>query len=76
MGRAAKTTARVLRYFEETAGATISCIATDLGLSYNTVSLTVKRLCEAGILYCGGKVFRGRVYYYKEYLEILRSGTE
>ena len=76
MGRTAKTTARVLRYLEGIAGATISRISLDLGLNYNHSTLAVKRLCEAGILYCVGKVFRSRVYCYKEYLEILRSGTE
>ena len=76
MGRASKTTARVLEYFERTPLATLRHVSEDLGLSYGTVRLAVKRLCEAGILNCGGKIFRGNVYYYREYLEILRSGTE
>ena len=67
MGRASKTTARVLEYFERTPLATLRHVSEDLGLSYGTVRLAVKRLCEAGILNCGGKIL---------YLEILRSGTE
>lgn len=76
MGRASKTAARVLGYFEAIAGGTISRISTELQLSYNTVRSAVKRLCEAGILCNGGKVFTSQVYYYKEYIDILRSGTE
>ena len=76
MGRASKTAIKVLEYFERTPLATIGHVSEELGLSYGAVRSQVKRLCEAGILHCGGKIFRGNVYYYKEYLEILRSGTE
>ena len=76
MGRTANTTTRILEYFERTPLATIRHVSEDLMLSYGTVYSAVKRLCEAGILNCGGKIFRGNVYCYQEYLEILRSGTE
>ena len=75
-GRASKTAFRVLEYFENTPIGTIRRVAVVLGLSYNTVLSSVKRLVEAGILNCGGRIFRGKVYYYRKYLEILRSGTE
>ncbi len=76
MGRASKTVSMVLEYFERTSLATTRRVSEDLNLSYSTVSSAIKRLCDVEILHCGGKVFRGRAYYYKDYLDILRNGTE
>ncbi len=51
-------------------------IAAELGLSYNTVSAAIKRLCACGILTQTGNTARNRIFSYMEYLEILRKGTD
>lgn len=50
--------------------------AKELSLSYNTVSAAVGRFEKLGILKLEKKQQRNRVYSYKAYLDILRSGTE
>lgn len=66
----------IFRHIEENPIITIAKVASDLHLSFNTVSSSVKRLCDLGVLFQSKKFFRSRVFYYRDYLEILRSGTE
>ena len=67
----------IFRYIEENPILTINKAASDLGLSFNAVSSSVKRLCSDGILYLQDKkIMKSRIFYYKDYLEILRNGTE
>lgn len=74
--QASKTTLQVFGYLEEHPITTIKGTASALNLSFNTVSSAFKRLCAKGILSYGDKFYRGRIFYYKEYIEILRHGTE
>ncbi len=46
-----------------------------LGLSFNTVSFAVKRLCDAGILKQATHAGRNRTFAYEDCLAILRKGT-
>ena len=50
--------------------------AKELGMSFNTISLAVKDMLALGILESVGNRKRKKLYYYREYLEILRAGTE
>lgn len=75
MGRAAGSAARLLAYLEEFPIVEIKKTAKALGMSFNTVSAAVKRLCDVGILFQEGTALRGRTFQYKEYLDILRRGT-
>lgn len=73
---ALKTTFKVFKYLEEHPIVTIKGTAMELKLSFNTISSAFKRLYEAGILSEGVKLLRERIFFYKEYIEILRQGTE
>lgn len=76
VGRSAKTVMSVFRYLEENPIIEIQKTATALGMSFNTVSGAVTRLCETKILNKTNKAQRNRTFAYSEYLEILKSGTE
>ena len=76
MGKSSSSALKVFCYLEKSPIITVSKTAHELGLSVRTVSLSVKKLQEAGILYLGEKATRCKVYYYRDYLCILRSGTE
>lgn len=54
----------------------IAKTANDLSLSYNTVAANVRRFEDLGILYLVTDQNRNKVYNYKAYLDILKSGTE
>jgi hypothetical protein len=49
--------------------------APDLNLAFSTVSATVNRLCEAGILVQNAGGLRNRTFSYKAYLDLLREGA-
>lgn len=75
MGRA-KTSARLLfDYLEANPIIDIVKTATALGLSFNTVSASVNRLIDSGILVQTTTHSRNRTFAYSEYLDILRKGT-
>ncbi len=65
----------IFNYLEEHPIIDIKRTAEALGLSYNTVSLTVKKLQALGILRETTNAARNRVFVYEKYLEILRQGT-
>lgn len=75
IGRSSKTAMRVFNYLEGSPIIEIQKTAAVLGLSFNTVSETVKRLCDFGILSQSTKKQRNRLFSYEAYLEILRNGT-
>lgn len=54
----------------------IGMASKNLGLSYNTVSKCISRLSELTIVKQNNNKNRNRLFCYKEYLEILKNGTE
>jgi Fic family protein len=75
MGRVAKTTMLLLEYLEASPIIEIQKTAAALGLSFNTVSAAVKRLCDEGVLVQSEIEQRSRIFNYKAYLDLLREGT-
>ncbi len=75
MGRAAKNAMQVFDCLERNPVIEISKTAEALGLSFNTVSAAVKRLCDAGILKQATNAGRNRTFAYEDCLAILRKGT-
>ncbi len=66
---------RLFDYIEQYPIIDIKKTATDLGVSYNTVSTAVGKLVQAGILKEKTNVSRNRVFSYTAYLDILRKDT-
>ena len=75
VGRSLSTVLSLFGYIEENPIIEIKKTAAALGMAFNTVSDAVRKLCEIGILKQTKKVQRNRTFSYKEYLDILRSGT-
>jgi Fic family protein len=75
IGRAAKTALRLFEYLEQNPIIEIRKTAAALDMAFSTVSLAVKRLCEAGILVQSAGEQRNRIFSYKAYLDLLRDGT-
>ena len=75
LGRSANTALKLLSYIEMSPIIDIRKTAADLGVSFNTISDAVKRLCELGLLRQTSAAQRNRTFAYEAYLEILRSGT-
>ena len=74
-GRTANTVMKVFGYLEANPIIEIQKTASALGVSFNTVSDAVTKLCEFGILKQKNEAQRNRVFAYDAYLDILRSGT-
>ena len=72
---AAGSTEHLLLYLEKNPIITINETARALDMSFNAASSAIRRLCEANILFQKGDAKRDRVFHYKEYLNVLRSGT-
>lgn len=66
---------RVFDYIEQYPIIDIKRMASDLEVSYNTVSAAVRKLVQAGILKETTNASRNRVFSYEEYLNILRKDT-
>ena len=66
---------RVFDYIEQYPIIDIKRTASDLEVSYNTVSTAVGKLVQAGILKETTNASRNRVFSYEEYLNILRKDT-
>ena len=66
---------RVFDYIEQYPIIDIKRTASDLEVSYNTVSAAVGKLVQAGILKEKTNASRNRVFSYEEYLNILRKDT-
>jgi len=75
MGRAAKTASRLFSYLEENPIIEIQKTADALGTTFKTISDSVRRLCEMGILTQSSGDQRNRTFSYAAYLDILREGT-
>jgi len=74
-GRSSKTLNKMLLYLEENPIIEIQKTASALGLSFNTVSDAIKRLCTLGILTQASGERRNRTFAYEAYLDILKNGT-
>ena len=66
---------KLLLYLEKNPIITINETARALDMSFNAASSAIRRLCEANILFQKGDAKRDRVFHYREYLNVLRSGT-
>lgn len=75
MGRAAKTALRLFAYLEENPIIEIQKTAAALDTTFKTISDSVRRLCEMGILTQNSGEQRNRTFSYAAYLDILREGT-
>ena len=65
----------VFEYIEQYPIIDIKRTAKELGISYNTAAMVVKKLVELGILQETTNRARNRVFAYEEYLDILRKDT-
>jgi Fic family protein len=75
MGRAAKTAMRLFAYLEENPIIEIQKTSAALDITFKTISDSVRRLCEMGILKLSSGDQRNRTFAYTVYLDILREGT-
>jgi len=75
MGRATKTALRLFLYLEENPIIDIKKTATALNTTFKTISDSVQRLHEMGILIQNSGKQRNRTFSYADYLDILREGT-
>lgn len=75
MGRSAKTARLIFDYLEQNPIVDIGKTANELGISFNTASIYINRLVEAGILAKANNSARHRVFAYEAYLSILRKDT-
>jgi len=75
MGRASKTALRLFAYLEGNPIIEIQKTAAALDTTFKTVSDSVRRLCEMGILTQNSGEQRNRTFSYAAYLDILREGT-
>ena len=74
--RTLETMMKVFHYLEAHPIIDIGKTAEDLSIAYNTVSSAVNRFEKLGILHLVKKQGRNKVYSYKEYIDILKDGTE
>ena len=75
IGRAAKTAKRLFFYLEGNPIIEIQKTSTALGITFKTISDSVRRLSEMGILKQSSGDLRNRTFSYADYLDILREGT-
>ena len=75
MGRASKTAKQIFDYLEKNPIIDIKKTSEELSLAFSTVSASVKRLEEYGILVQTNNANRNRVFAYEDYLGILRKDT-
>lgn len=76
MGRAKINALKLFNYIEANPIIDITKTALELKISFNTASSAIRRLCEARVLSQEKNFSRKRIFYYKDYLDILRQGTE
>ena len=75
MGRASKTALRLFAYLEENPIIEIKKTAAALDTTFKTISFSVQRLVEMGILKQNSGEQRNRTFSYAAYLDMLREGT-
>lgn len=76
LGRAAGTAARVHQLIQKNPLVTIPEVARELGVSFPTASRAIEHLQNLGILAEFTGQQRNRIYYYQQYFDILKEGTE
>ncbi len=76
LGRLRINAERLFEYVEQNPIIEIQKTADALNLSYNTVSLAIKNLCNLSILEINESGSRSKTFAYTEYLSILKKGTE
>ncbi len=76
LGRLRINAERLFEYIEQNPIIEIQKTADALNLSYNTVSLAIKNLCNLSILEINESGSRSKTFAYTEYLSILKKGTE
>lgn len=76
LGRSSKNILQIFHYLETNPIIEIKKTADILNLSFNTVSSGVKKLVDMNILVKFSDTKRNKLFYYKEYLDFLRTGTE
>lgn len=74
--RTTATLVKLFHYLEVHPMVEIGKTAEDLAMAYNTVSSAITKLVSLGILNIIKEQGRNRVYSYRDYLDILRAGTE
>lgn len=74
--RTFETMMKIFHYLEAHPIIEIRKTSKDLSMAYNTVSLAIDRFEKLGILHLVKKQGRNKVYSYKEYIDILRNGTD
>ena len=75
LAKKTKTISKVFDYIKEHPIISIGGAANELSLSYNGVSVAVKKMVEVGILNETTTKARDRVFEYTGYINILKSGT-
>ncbi len=75
MGRASKTAKVIFDYLEKNPIIDVKKTSEELSLAFSTVSSSIKRLEECGILVKTNNANRNRVFVYEDYLHILRKDT-
>lgn len=75
LGRRAKNAIRVFEYLEANPIIEIQKTCKELGIAFNTMSSIVKDLSSIGVLEQTSTQSRNRTFAYKEYLEVLKEGT-
>lgn len=75
MGRASKTAMRLFSYLEKSPIIEIQKTSAALGITFKTISDSVRRLCDMNILKQSSGDQRNRTFAYTDYLDILREGT-
>ena len=76
MGRASKTARELFDYLEKNPIIDMKKTSEELSLAFSTVSASVKRLEECGILVQTNNATRNKVFAYEDYIRILRKDTE
>lgn len=74
--RTFETMMKIFHYLEVHPIIEIGKTSKDLSMAYNTVSSAIDKFEKLGILHLVKKQGRNKVYSYKEYIDILRNGTE
>ncbi|MCH7858794.1 MAG: Fic family protein [Candidatus Marinimicrobia bacterium] len=75
-GRAAGTAVRVHHLIQKDPLVTMPEAARELGITFPTASRAIKRLQGLGVLAEFTGQERNRIYYYRQYFDILKEGTE
>jgi Fic family protein len=76
LGRAASTAMRLHEFFQKRPVSNITAAATELQISFPTVTAAIKHLENLGILIELTGRRRGRIFAYRRYMAVVSAGTE